>query len=72
MAQLVQYGTFALQNIGFLEGAYPIAAWYSTALFLYTRESISLVLELNTKQDDRHPAERADRFRACDYNNTQG
>ena len=25
MAQLVQYGTFPLQNIGFLEGAYPIA-----------------------------------------------
>ena len=26
MAQLVQYGTFPLQNIGFLEGAHPIAA----------------------------------------------
>jgi len=41
-AQLVQYGTLSLRNIGFLEGAHPIAAefkwhnWYSTVLFLYT------------------------------------
>jgi len=26
VAQLVQYGTFPLHNIGFLEGAHPIAA----------------------------------------------
>jgi len=26
VAQLVQYCTFPLQNIGFLEGAHPIAA----------------------------------------------
>jgi len=26
VAQLVQYGTFSLQNIGFLESAHPIAA----------------------------------------------
>ena len=30
MAQLVQYGTFPLQNIGFLEGAHPIAAELTT------------------------------------------
>jgi len=30
VAQLVQYGTFPLQNIGFMEGAHPIAAELTT------------------------------------------
>ena len=30
MARLVQYGTFSLQNIGFLEGAHPIGAELTT------------------------------------------
>jgi len=35
VAQLVQYDTFPLQNIGFREGAHPIAA----ELFLYMGEA---------------------------------